>query len=106
MLVSLSFRAADPNDTEPLTVMIERAQSLTASQCLGFCRAASIALNLVNSAEVHHRLRCIKTHEIEQLEKVALPGPLYHTDDSVKGSIQAILDSKQATKEEIFNQIC
>lgn len=97
-------RAAVPDDTKPLKNMIERAKTLTAQECLGFCRAFSTALNLVNAAEVQHRLRNLKAYEKAQVE--GLPGPLYHTEDSVKGSIKAILDSKQATKEEIYGQLC
>jgi phosphoenolpyruvate carboxylase len=103
---TMIYRAADPNDEKNLDNMIERSYSLSAKECLGFCRAFSTALNLVNAAEVHHRHRAIKAHEQEQAHIQGLPGPLYHTEDSVKGSIQAILDSNQATKEEIFHQLC
>jgi phosphoenolpyruvate carboxylase len=77
---------------------------LTSKQCLGFSRVASTALSLVNAAEVQHRLRAIKSHELGHPQN--LPGPLYHTEDSVKGSIQAILESKQATSQEIYDQLC
>ena len=89
--------------------MIDRAKTLTANECLGMVRCISTALNLVNSAEVQHRLRAIKQHEKERQESSKykwLPGPLYHMEDSVKGSIHALLDSNQATKEEIYNKLC
>lgn len=78
---------------------------MSPDECLGFCRVFNTALNLVNAAEVHHRLRAIRSYEQEHREQ-GLLGPLYHTEDSVKGSIHAILGSKEATKEEIFNQLC
>ena len=84
--------------------MIERAKSLTASECLGINRCISTALSLVNSAEVQHRLRAIKQHERDVPTK--LPGPLYHMEDSIKGTIQLLLDSEGASKEEIYNQLC
>eukprot|EP00980_Cylindrotheca_fusiformis_P015995 scaffold4703_cov108-Cylindrotheca_fusiformis.AAC.3 len=85
--------------------MIERVKSLTASEALGFCRAFNTALNLVNAAEVHHRLRAIRAHEKSHRKQV-LDGPLYHNEDSVKGSIHAILDAKEGSKEEIYKQLC
>ena len=85
--------------------MIERAQSLSSNECLGMARCISTVLSLVNSAEVHHRLRGIKMHEMDHAE-TGLPGPLYHTEDSVKGSIQSLLESNDATKDEIYNALC
>ena len=96
--------AANPSDETPLQTMIERAKSLTASECLGINRCISTALSLVNSAEVQHRLRAIKQHERDVPTK--LPGPLYHMEDSIKGTIQLLLDSEGASKEEIYNQLC
>lgn len=84
--------------------MIDRAQRLTASECLGMNRYICTALSLVNSAEVQHRLRAIREHEREN--KRQLPGPLYHMEDSVKGTMQQLLDSDGATKDEIFQQLC
>jgi phosphoenolpyruvate carboxylase len=97
-------RAANPSDETPLQTMIERAKSLTASECLGINRCISTALSLVNSAEVQHRLRAIKQHERDVPTK--LPGPLYHMEDSIKGTIHSLLDSDGASKEEIYNQLC
>jgi phosphoenolpyruvate carboxylase len=84
--------------------MIERAKSLTASECLGMNRYITTALSLVNSAEVQHRLRAIREHE--RVNKRRLPGPLYHMEDSIKGTMHHLIDSDGATKEEIFQQLC
>jgi phosphoenolpyruvate carboxylase len=100
--------AANPSDPAPLRTMIDRAKTLSASECLGMARCISTALSLVNSAEVQHRLRAIKQHEKErQMHPESwLPGPLYHMEDSVKGSIHKLLDTRQASPDEIYNKLC
>jgi len=97
-------RAENPNDVAPLQTMVERAKSLSASECLGMNRFISTALSLINSAEVQHRLRAIRQHEREY--KRQLPGPLFHMEDSIKGTIHHLLDSDGASKEEIFQKLC
>jgi phosphoenolpyruvate carboxylase len=81
------------------------AKDLTAKECLGIGRCISTTLSLINSAEVQHRLWAIKRHEQEHLVN-DIPGTLYHTEDSIKGSIQVILQSKQATEDDFFHQLC
>ena len=98
--------ATNPNDTTALDQMIKRAESLEARDLLGVIRCINTALCLVNAAEVQHRLRRIKLHELETKPAQQQPGPLYSTEDSVKGSIHALLDSDQASAEEIYNQLC
>ena len=97
-------RAENPDDNDSLDTMIERAKTLTASECLGMNRYICTALSLVNSAEVQHRLRNIREHE--RGNKLRIPGPLYHMEDSIKGTIQKMLESEGATKDEIFEQLC
>jgi phosphoenolpyruvate carboxylase len=86
--------------------MIENAAKLTSLEALGVLRVINVALCLVNAAEVQHRLRTIRTHEKETYDKDEVLGPLYHTEDSVRGSIDVMLSSNEATKDEIFKQIC
>lgn len=95
--------AENPDNAAMLETMIQRAKDLTAKECLGMVRCISTALSLVNAAEVQHRLRSIKRHERESGN--VFPGPLYHTEDSVKGSIHALLQQGQATAEEIWKQL-
>ncbi|VEU37851.1 unnamed protein product [Pseudo-nitzschia multistriata] len=97
-------RSENPNDGAILETMVERAKSLSASECLGMNRYISTALSLVNSAEVQHRLRAIRQHELEN--KQQLPGPLYHMEDSIKGTIHHLLDTDGVSKEEIFQKLC
>lgn len=103
-VLSPTNSADDPNNKEMLNTMIKRAKDLTAKECLGMVRCISTALSLVNAAEVHHRLRSIRRHELESGN--VLPGPLYHTEDSVKGSIHALLQNKEATPDQIYHQLC
>lgn len=97
------YSAENPDNAAMLETMIQRAKDLTAKECLGMVRCISTALSLVNAAEVQHRLRSIKRHERESGN--IFPGPLYHTEDSVKGSIQALLQKGEATPEEIWKQL-
>ncbi|CAJ1949153.1 unnamed protein product [Cylindrotheca closterium] len=99
-------RAENVSDGKPLETMIQRAKTLSNSECLGLCRAVATSLNLVNAAEVHHRIRSIKAYE-KAIGENGLPGPLYHTEDSAKGTIQAILDeNKDVSKDDIYKQLC
>ena len=96
--------AENPNDKKMLSTMVSRAKDLTSKECLGMVRCIAAALSLLNSAEVQHRLRSIKFHERESGNM--LPGPLYHTEDSVKGSIHVMLQQGEATAQQIFDQLC
>lgn len=100
------FSASDPMDTTNLDKMVELAEKLSGQEALGVIRCINAALCLVNSAEVQHRLRGTKTQELEISPEDMKPGPLYSKEDSVKGSIYALLDNKEATPEEIYEQLC
>jgi phosphoenolpyruvate carboxylase len=99
-------RAADPTNEEALRKMISRAKDLTPGQALGVMRTFSIMLNLVNAAEVQHRRRVTRQHDSEQslLEQVA-EGPLPMTEDSIRGTMDALLKSGLVTKDQIYDQI-
>ena len=92
-----------------LNKMIERTSKLDAKQALGVMRSFSIMLNLVNSAEVHHRNRMIRQHETEpnvrKESKGTGGGPLPLTEDSIRGTIEALLNSGLATKDQIYDQL-
>ena len=97
--------ANNPNDSEMLEKMIEKSAGLTSEEALGVIRVINVALSLINAAEVQHRLRTIKMHEKECFEKDETVGPLYHTEDSVRGSIDVLLQSGQATKDQIYEAL-
>jgi phosphoenolpyruvate carboxylase len=93
-------------DTTNLEKMVELAEKLSGQEALGVIRCINAALCLVNSAEVQHRLRNIKTQELETKPGDVRPGPLYSKEDSVKGSLYALLDNEEASPEEIYEQLC
>jgi len=97
-------RQADVDDEAPLQRMIQCAKDLTNENALGVMRCFSIALNLVNSAEVHHRMRVLRQYELEADRVSTDGGPLPMTEDSMRGTIQTLLD-KGHTKDEIFDAI-
>ena len=98
-------RADDPNDVTALNNMIQRASELTPQQALGMMRSFSIMLNLINSAEVHHRNRVTRQHDSQYKEDTSPEGPLPLTEDSIRGTMDALLSSGLATKEDIYEQI-
>lgn len=104
-MIFLSFSihsAADIDDQTTLERLVKSAQKLSPSDALGVMRTFSLALNLVNAAEVHHRLRVIREHEMQPDRSV---GPLPMTEDSMRGTIDALLESGLATPDEIYNQL-
>uniref|UniRef100_A0A7S4QPV3 phosphoenolpyruvate carboxylase n=3 Tax=Ditylum brightwellii TaxID=49249 RepID=A0A7S4QPV3_9STRA len=71
---------------------------------LGVMRMFNLALNLVNSAETQHRLRGIREHEFAA-DKNSHVGPLPMTEDSVRGTIETIVDEEEGTESEIFEKL-
>ena len=116
-------RASNPNTTtsEPLRRMIEMASidHMSADQAVGVMRTFSIMLNLVNSAEVTHRTRIMQQHELfieQQQEKVDIAqskakstmGPLPLFEDSMRGTMDALLSStnpQPVSSQQIYDQL-
>ena len=96
--------AADPNNSDALAEMIAYAQDLTSEQALSVMRIFSIALNLVNSAEVAHRLRVTRDHEMKA-DRNAHVGPLPMLEDSMRGTIENILETGMGTVDEIVTKL-
>lgn len=90
--------------TTALGKMVARAASLTSKEALGLMRSFSIMLNLVNSAEVQHRQRSIRLKEASSSPEVQ-GGPLPLVEDSVGGTVEALLQSGLATKDQIYEQL-
>lgn len=99
---SFSLSAADINDSAALERIVGLAQNLSPKDALGVMRTFSLALNLVNAAEVHHRLRVIREFEMQPDRSV---GPLPMTEDSMRGTIDALLESGLATPDDIYNAL-
>lgn len=93
-------------DTSALSQMIQQAQQLTAPQALGVMRTFSIMLNLVNSAEVHHRNRMTRQHDTSSLIMPnTTAGPLPLSDDSMRLTMEYLLN-KGIAPQDILHQLC
>jgi len=98
-------RAANPDKAmDELEKMIQCAERLSAGDIRDVMFTFSIALNLVNAAEVHHRLRRLRLEEIEG--EVCNMGPFPLVTDSVHGTIQEILQEKEGTESDIMEKLC
>jgi len=100
-------RAADPDNEKSLDKMKQLSKDLSPDDTLAVLRVFSLALNLVNSAEVNHRLRTMKRKDDLNLSSTGAPnvGPLPLVDDGVRGTIENTIRNKEATKEQIFDQL-
>lgn len=95
-------RAKDQDDVGSLESMIKMAEELSPDDALGVMRTFSLALNLVNAAENHHRLRTIRNYEVQAERNI---GPLPNTEDSMRGTIDALIDGGLATPDQIYDQL-
>jgi len=90
--------------TRALEKMTFLAKQLDADEALGVMRTFSMALNLVNAAEVHHNVRIMKVREID-LHSDNTCGPLPMVEDSMCGTLETLLREKIATADEIYQQL-
>jgi phosphoenolpyruvate carboxylase len=70
--------------------MIRCAKDISPENALGVMRTFALALNLVNAAEVCHRLRGLRRKDLDATESFSV-GPLPAVEDSVCGTINAIM---------------
>jgi len=96
-------RAADPNDESSFDKMKQLARDISPHNALSVLRVFSLALNLVNSAEVNHRLRLMRRKDDRNKEGAV--GPLPQLEDGMRGTIDLCLASGDATKDQIYNQL-
>ena len=83
--------------------MKKLARDISPHDALGILRVFSLALNLVNAAEVHHKLRVMKDHELNDVHNRENVGPLPMVEDSVRGTIETILENKEGNVEDVYN---
>ncbi|KAL7540934.1 hypothetical protein ACHAXR_012627 [Thalassiosira sp. AJA248-18] len=97
-------RAANPMDEGPFEVMKQLAHDISPKDALGVMKTFSIALNLVNAAEVHHRMRLVRENENQEgmMEHV---GPLPMVEDSIRGTMEILLDEDGVDPEKIFEKL-
>jgi phosphoenolpyruvate carboxylase len=94
-------RASDPDNKDAFEQMKKLARDISPIDALGIMRVFSVALNLVNAAEVHHRLRAMRDHELSAEDDNV--GPLPLVEDSVRGTIETILDNKEGDEKDIYD---
>ena len=99
-------RAANPDDPEQISFeeMKKLAIDISPSDGLGVMKTFSIALNLVNAAEVHHRMRLVRENEKVEgmMEHI---GPLPMVEDSIRGTMELLLEKDGVDPEKIFERL-
>jgi hypothetical protein len=105
-------RAANPNDVasmESFEAMKKLAYDISPRDALGVMKTFSIALNLVNAAEVHHRMRAVR--ETDKKAEQDHVGPLPMVEDSIRGTMEILLETDQVSgrggvdPEKIFEKL-
>ena len=96
-------RAANPNDVDSFEQMKKLARDISPKDALGVMKTFSIALNLVNAAEVHHRMRLVRENEKVESQGHNV-GPLPMVEDSIRGTME-ILEEEGVSPDEIFNRL-
>ncbi len=104
-------RAANPNDVasiESFETMKKLAVDISPRDALGVMKTFSIALNLVNAAEVHHRMRAVR--ETDKKAEQDHVGPLPMVEDSVRGTMEILLEKdpvsgRMVDPEKIFQRL-
>ena len=97
-------RAANPDDVTPFEEMKKLAFDITPRDCLGVMKTFSIALNLVNAAEVHHRIRLVRGNENAEEFNHHI-GPLPMIEDSIRGTMEILLEMEGVSGEKIFERL-
>ena len=98
-------RANDPVNTAAFEAMKKLSFDISPADALGVMRVFSIALNLVNAAEVHHRLRVMRNTELQASKELSKNvGPLPLVEDSVRGTLDILL-ADGASPDEIMNKL-
>nr|BAO52741.1 phosphoenolpyruvate carboxylase 1 [Thalassiosira pseudonana] len=96
-------RAANPDDTAPFEEMKKLAYDINPRDTLGVMKTFSIALNLVNAAEVHHRIRLVRVSELK--DDVNHIGPLPMVEDSIRGTMEILLEGDCDDKDKLFERL-
>jgi len=95
-------RAANPDDLKPFEEMKKLAFDVSPIDNLGVMKTFSIALNLINAAEVNHRMRLVREAERDALHHV---GPLPNVEDSVRGTMEILMETDNVDPDKIFEKL-
>ena len=102
--------ARSNNDREALSRMVQCGIKITPDDAMGVTRAFTQTLNLINAAEVHHRMRILQL--ADQNSEIVSPLPM--REDSVAGTISKLLttnsesfinDNSDDRKKQIYNAL-
>lgn len=77
---------------ESFEAMRTLARDISPHDARGVMKTFGIALNLVNAAEVHHRVRLVRTMAVDVSS--AFQGPLPLVEDSICGTMEILLNGK------------
>ncbi len=102
-IISTINRAANPDDPTPFEEMKKLAYDISPRDALGVMKTFSIALNLVNAAEVHHRMRLVRKNE--HANDTHHIGPLPMIEDSIRGTMEILLEEDGVSPESIFERL-
>jgi len=100
-------RAANPDDVESFNQMTKLAFDISPDDALGVMKTFSIALNLVNAAEVHHRMRLVRENDKEEMAEDSSNrvGPLPMIEDSIRGTMEILLKDDGVDPEALFQKL-
>jgi hypothetical protein len=96
------------NSIESFEAMKTLARDITPRDAKGVMKTFGIALNLVNAAEVHHRVRLVRTLAREASDSGLLnhvAGPLPNVEDSICGTMEILLNESGVDSEKIFQRL-
>lgn len=83
--------------------MKKLAYDISPHDALGVMKTFSIALNLVNAAEVHHRMRLVRKNE--HADDTHHIGPLPMIEDSIRGTMEILLEDDGVSPDSIFAEL-
>lgn len=82
---------------ESFEAMKTLARDISPRDAKGVMKTFGIALNLVNAAEVHHRVRLVRTLAREA-SGVGVAGPLPNVEDGICGTMEILLNTANGGK--------
>jgi hypothetical protein len=109
--LAMNANDADVADSiESFEAMKTLARDISPRDAKDVMKTFGIALNLVNAAEVHHRVRLVKTLAREASYSDSslnngVAGPLPNVEDSICGTMEILLNKSGLDPEKIFQRL-
>jgi hypothetical protein len=108
--LAMNANDADVADSiESFEAMKTLARDITPRDAKDVMKTFGIALNLVNAAEVHHRVRLVRTLAREASSSDSgssgVAGPLPNVEDSICGTMEILLNKSDVDPEKIFQRL-